>query len=414
MHTYAQKPKAPQQTTSARSTLPGRTHFGQSREVNSFLHLQRTIGNQAVQRLLQTSTGELGEASSSLASPRFGHDFSRIPVNHSQVRARTAPEEPISLRSCDMEGTEAAEGAEDLDQDSGVPVPAPSPAPPALPAPAPAPAAALNVTVPAHVRSASTPTGMPDRIPPRVDTPATVGITGWHLPMLDVTISVEGAGGGNGSVTINGANSVDLAASATVQLRGVDQTAPGNAGGLRLVARQGPTLLASSSGFSVSSIPQNFSVSFHSQISTPTMRGLRVNNHWESDSGNVADLDEAERSEQVQYGAATGIWAGVVGGNNSGYLPANSPPLVDSHGTPLARFTGSGSRIAEQTFTFNDKRTGAADIPATKSGFRLTRIAITAPFLGIMFTVDKRGAATSANGFASAAGSGSVTRTQVI
>jgi hypothetical protein len=232
--------------------------------------------------------------------------------------------------------------------------------------------------------------------------------------MLDVTISVEGAGGGNGSVTINGANSVDIAASATVQLRGVDQTTPGNAGGLRLVARQGPALLASSGGFSVSSIPQNFSVSFHSQISTPTMRGLRVNNHWESDSGNVADLDEAERSEQVQYGAATGIWAGVVGGNNSGYLPANRPPLVDSHGTPLARFTGSGSRIAEQTFTFNDKRTGATDIPATKSGFRLTRTAITVPFFGIMFTVDKRGAATSANGFASAAGSGSVTRTQVI
>jgi hypothetical protein len=255
---------------------------------------------------------------------------------------------------------------------------------------------------------------MPDRIPPRVDTPVAIGITGWMIPMLDVVLSVDGAGAGNGSVTLNGANSVDLDASATVQLCGVDQTDPGKAGGLRLVARQGPDVLASSAGFSVSSIPQNFSVTFHSQISTATMRGLRVNNHWESDSGNVADLDEAERSEQVEYGAATGIWASVVGGSNSGYLAADSPPLVDSHGTPLARFTGPGSRIAEQTFTFNDKRTGATDIPATNSGFRLTRTAVTNAAGKIEFTVDKRGRTTTANGFASDAGSGSVTRTQVI
>jgi hypothetical protein len=242
-----------------------------------------------------------------------------------------------------------------------------------------------------------------------------ISITGWQATMSPIRLSVvRSAGGANGSVTINGANSVDLTASATVQLRGVDQTAPGSADGLRLVATQGSGVLATSQGFSVSSTPRNFSVTFNSQISTPTMRGLRVNNHWESDSGNVADLDEAERSEQVQYGAASGIWAGVVGGDNSGYLRANNPPRVDSHGTPLVRFTGPGSRIAEQTFTFNDRRTGATDIPATNSGFRLTRTAVLNAAGRIEFTVDKRGAATSANGFASAAGSGSVTRTQII
>jgi hypothetical protein len=55
MRTFAQKPKAAQQTTSAKSTIPGRAHFGQSHEVRSVLHLQRTIGNQAVQRLLQSN-----------------------------------------------------------------------------------------------------------------------------------------------------------------------------------------------------------------------------------------------------------------------------------------------------------------------------------------------------------------------
>ena len=37
MRTYAQKPNATQQTNSAESTKPDRTHFGQSHEVNSIL-----------------------------------------------------------------------------------------------------------------------------------------------------------------------------------------------------------------------------------------------------------------------------------------------------------------------------------------------------------------------------------------
>ena len=81
MHTFAQKPKATQQTTSAKSTIPGRGHFGQSPEVRSILHLQRTIGNQAVQRMLQTDAEQPEVGLTGPASPRFGHDFSRIPIH---------------------------------------------------------------------------------------------------------------------------------------------------------------------------------------------------------------------------------------------------------------------------------------------------------------------------------------------
>ena len=81
MGTFAQKPKGAQQTTSANSTKPGRAHFKQSREASSILHLQRTFGNQAVQRLLQPNAEELQAGSASTAPPRFGHDFSRIPVH---------------------------------------------------------------------------------------------------------------------------------------------------------------------------------------------------------------------------------------------------------------------------------------------------------------------------------------------
>lgn len=82
MRTFAQKPKAPQQGTPAKSAIPGRAHFGQSREVNSIFHLQRTVGNQAVQRLLQANAEELKASSATTASTRFPHDFSRIPVHH--------------------------------------------------------------------------------------------------------------------------------------------------------------------------------------------------------------------------------------------------------------------------------------------------------------------------------------------
>src|SRR5215467_2994785 len=81
MHICAAKLKTTHQTTSAESTLAGRTHSGQSHEVDTILHLQRTIGNQAVQRLLEANTRDVKEESGTTGIVRFGHDFSRIPVH---------------------------------------------------------------------------------------------------------------------------------------------------------------------------------------------------------------------------------------------------------------------------------------------------------------------------------------------
>lgn len=80
MRTFAHKPKATQQTKAAKSTKAGRAFSGQSHDVDSILHLQRTIGNQAVQQLLQTNAEELQVNSVAPASPRFAHDFSGIPL----------------------------------------------------------------------------------------------------------------------------------------------------------------------------------------------------------------------------------------------------------------------------------------------------------------------------------------------
>jgi hypothetical protein len=80
MHTFAPKPKATQQTASAKSTIPARSHFWQSPEVKSILHLQPTIGNQAVQRMSEANMEEDNGDSTPTEISRFGHDFSKIAV----------------------------------------------------------------------------------------------------------------------------------------------------------------------------------------------------------------------------------------------------------------------------------------------------------------------------------------------
>lgn len=82
MRIYAQKPKASHQTPAVRITQPGRIHFGQRHKANDLLNLQRTIGNQAVQRLLKTNPDSLEDSSNTTsATSHSGFDFSRIPVH---------------------------------------------------------------------------------------------------------------------------------------------------------------------------------------------------------------------------------------------------------------------------------------------------------------------------------------------
>lgn len=124
MHTFAQKPKTTQQIALATSTVPSRAHFGQSPEVSSILHLQRTIGNQA---LLPKSDG-LEAVSNATASGRFGHDFSQIPVFSTDAATRPAAGLAPAVifhreRSVEMPGEE------EQTVDGGTPAPsAPAPA----------------------------------------------------------------------------------------------------------------------------------------------------------------------------------------------------------------------------------------------------------------------------------------------
>ncbi|WP_020587944.1 DUF4157 domain-containing protein [Desulfobacter curvatus] len=81
MHTFAEKPKAGHQPISAKAKVPARSHFGHSHEVNSILQLQRKIGNQAAQQLLQNNSEERNTLFTGSTSPHFRHDFSRISIH---------------------------------------------------------------------------------------------------------------------------------------------------------------------------------------------------------------------------------------------------------------------------------------------------------------------------------------------
>ncbi len=344
-------------------------------------------------------SGMRTESGSGFAAAQPRHSFARVSVSHHAAE-----------RDEMHDGLAGAGEYAGLLVDQAVA----GPVAPAAPPPAGV-ASAVTATLPAHIRATNTPAAMTaDRIPPSKNTAVDVKVSGWHAPLLNVVFSVAGSGGSNGSVTINGAATAEVNADTTVQLRGGTQTAPGNGGNLHLIAELGGVRLATSPGFSVAAIIQDVVISFNSAL-TGARRGVVVDTTWSSDSGSLADLDQVEFSEQVQYDAGSGVLAGAgATAQNSGYLPSINAPLTDTHGTPASILTGPGAITAEQVFIFKDARTGANDIPTRNSGFRIRRN-VTEPTPGnVSIMTSKAGTATTANGHASAAGAGSVSRTQAV
>jgi hypothetical protein len=226
--------------------------------------------------------------------------------------------------------------------------------------------------------------------------------------MLPIQISVDGSGGNNGTVTVDGAASTDMTSGGTVRLRGTAQTVPGSGGNLKLVARWSGQQMAARNAFSVAAIPQDMVLSNFSAL-TGSTRGFVVTQTWSSDSGDLSDLDKAEISEAVEYISSTGIFSGL-GASNSGYLDASGGSLTDTHSTPASALTGPGTRVANQTEMFREHRTGVNGIPMRNSGFAIRREVSGAPTIQI--TTSKRGASVTANGIASSAGSGDFSLTQ--
>jgi hypothetical protein len=272
----------------------------------------------------------------------------------------------------------------------------------------------VSVIVPPHVRNSDTPAAMrPDRIPPRTTTKLPVMVTpDLGNSGLSITVAITGQSADNGMLTINGGANVKLTKTSDVDLVGTAQTAPtggaggGNAGKLALVAQVRGQNTVQSAGFSVAAIPQNWTITFDSLITGDGALGIVVSDKWESDSGNVADLNAAEISEQVQPGEGTGTFMGFRSAN-SGYLDATKF-TKDRHSTSIAlRVKAPGGMVTvTQVSIFLDKRTGVKDIPVTNSGYTVTRkVFMNAAKVWALETI-KMGAKTTANGFTSNAGAG--------
>jgi hypothetical protein len=260
----------------------------------------------------------------------------------------------------------------------------------------------------AAVRANSTPTEMThDRIPPRKTTKVNATVTGFVKGSDKVDITIDGGGGSAGDATIMSGKK--LSGTGTVEVKGGTQTTPGSADGLTLVATQGGTEVGRSAPFSISAIPQNFSDTLKAKVDDGTKVGIVVNDRWESDSGSVADLDQAEITEEVEETKATGPFVGLAK-VNSGYLPADSF-TTDSHTTGVGAFPAGavdGVREVDQTSAFKDNRTGETDIPMRKSGLKVVRTFEVSKKGKRTLKIKKFGAAATANGISSTAGRCSV------
>ena len=292
----------------------------------------------------------------------------------------------------------------------------------------------VGVTIPMGIRNADTPAGMPDRIPPRVNTPVPVTIT----PDLvgsgqSVTLAVVGQNGSSGTVAVDGnpggtgvpgGGLASITSSENLNLTGDDQTSPGTggryAGQLHLQVQVGGANTIQSNGFSVSAIPVNFSealydhgILFSADTHKKDALGIILTNNYQSDSGVYADLDQVYWIEQVEeQKPAAGIFDSPDLGSFIQTVPiqASSDTGGDTNDFPLAILENhrGGFEVYTQVWVFSDQRTGSAMqyYPIGGSGYVITDHVTPHGEDRWIVTVTKPGTHTTANDYTSDAGGG--------
>jgi hypothetical protein len=301
----------------------------------------------------------------------------------------------------------------------------------------------VSVALP-RIRRNNTPVGMPDRIPPRVDTPLRVEVT----PDLGesgqaVTLALRGESQRNGTATINGRSMANITASGDVNFQGGTQTRPQfgvtrgfsapNAGNLRVVVLVGGKETIRSEGFSVAAIPENYHTIFSSEIVNGGFKfrfanqiGIRVFNSWESDSGELADLGEVDQREVISEvpGSRSGSLRGIRSDSNSQYVPALRGALPDRHTIPRTGITlgnipviffprKAGRSAVRQAFVFRDRRTGVRGVLIPNSGFEIQQ-EVFRDGGSLRLTTIKTGQVVSVGENATQRGTGIVFHTQFI
>jgi hypothetical protein len=240
----------------------------------------------------------------------------------------------------------------------------------------------VSVVIPEHIRNTDTPAGMPDRIPPRVNTGVHVEVT----PDLtgsgqSVALEVTGGSAGTGIVSLNGRlQTLIILKTGDVALSGVSQTKESqgysatNAGKLHLAVKVRRSDTFQSKGFSVAAIPVGVQDTFKNDVTTGKIRGMVVGVTVNSDSGNIADLKDVQYKEQVEIKDEQGVFKGSEL-QVAGWLDVFPPRDTDTHAVPLSRIAFPGGKLVlQQTQEFRDQRTGAQDIPIANSGYTIEYI----------------------------------------
>jgi hypothetical protein len=244
-----------------------------------------------------------------------------------------------------------------------------------------------------HINAPDTPKGI-NRIIPRKELEVVVTIKGASDDDT-VTLSISGSTADTGSAKINGVDSYDMNATETIKLKGVDQTEPGHAGKLRLVANHGSKLLKQSNPFSVAAYPSVISFTFNQYLNGISVPDFPKKLLWgaayrmiiDSDSNVIGDCKKTSISENIIVTTHTGFFKDV--GSETSDFHNSLTSQFDYHAVKAKtadeiknQIDGSdvtkSEYVAEQFFRFSCERTGIKEdwkkgpkVPT--SGFKITR-----------------------------------------
>jgi hypothetical protein len=212
--------------------------------------------------------------------------------------------------------------------------------------------------------------GVPASVPPHKTYQVDITIEPPLSAGEEVQIEIINTSSTNGSATVSPKS---LRASGRVTVTGDRQTQPGHAGQLRIQATLNGEVLATSDGFSVCAHPSAVRIVSSQRLVDPTHIGISVQVQVESDSGNVADLDQAvmnELVEEVHRDSPPFNASGTTVGAPF-YQKIGSGSGTDAHG--YRPFPGPAGQLdVEQVHVFKCFRCGAQHIPIPASGFEIT------------------------------------------
>jgi Type VI secretion system/phage-baseplate injector OB domain len=217
--------------------------------------------------------------------------------------------------------------------------------------------------------NASPADGMVDSVPPTKTYEVLVTVTPQLEPGRFIEMSVVNGNDKNGNAHVTPRQ---ISTTTTVTVTGDVQTAPGNAGQLKIQAALNGVTKAESAGFTVCAHPTTVHNKLKADIDSGGVVGAAVTVTLDSDSGTVSDLDQAEFSEQVVSGHKDSPpFSAINGSTSSGYLKANRTNLVDNHTTISPDPGPAGTEVFSQLFIFKCLRCGVTDKVQPRSGMKI-------------------------------------------